>query len=721
MQKSHSPPAKRVAAGDSAPQPISCDSDSESGTDADDKRGSALRSTSHQFAQVVQCSQSGQYLQRAQRQARLSANALIALEAEGAGSSSSEHAAAEADAGSPTVEPFNSSRVSAPFRACFRLQADRSGYLRCALPPDTISPSASGRPHKAVIKEPADWADLRKHVEGYHPAVMEAIRKESQKSGGNPLALVNSLVARAQRSAHQASTLEACVRRFNSHKSNRLRAFLFALTAWVTEHGIPYSACSGPRWSELLARAQQLTAEDRIPTIRTAIDLTLPVMDYILSDALIKQLQQASVVVIVTDGWSAADGSYMVVIKYCWSEPATWGFRCHALDFFTSPSRTADAIALHLRTSIDNLLLPNQIVGLCVTDGAERKMSELAKLDNWWCVAHRLHNVDVRALERSDVNRLYLIIRNLITSIRSTSSLRQQLEDAQQPGTALTLVTESETRWNSRFQATERFMELWPHIKRMGLSDGGTLSDAEVQILLGCQAVLRHFATAITVLEASVYPTLCLVPAQLAQLAAVIAKPNAISAVVELQTALREALYHYFPDFWAKPNFALMAAALDLRYADLPWCSSATRDAIWDEIAVQAFALKDGNDEGTTIELLKATTDSARRMLQRANYSFRAEREQDPTSDISPVDWWKSHISPALVPLERVVRLFFTVPATSADAERFFKGAAFVQDGRPNLSAETLSRQTRVRDAIKTNRLVLDDIVATATLLTTPQ
>lgn len=50
---------------------------------------------------------------------------------------------------------------------------------------------------------------------------------------------------------------------------------------------------------------------------------------------------------------------------------------------------------------------------------------------------------------------------------------------------------------------------------------------------------------------------------------------------------------------------------------------------------------------------------------------------------------------PAVFPF---IRALFSIPASSAGSERFFKGASFLEDGRPSLSMDQLSRQVRVRD-----------------------
>ncbi len=64
-----------------------------------------------------------------------------------------------------------------------------------------------------------------------------------------------------------------------------------------------------------------------------------------------------------------------------------------------------------------------------------------------------------------------------------------------------------------------------------------------------------------------------------------------------------------------------------------------------------------------------------------------------------------------------MAKLFLSAPATEAKCERYFKNASFTEEGRPNFTAETLSRVTRVRDAIKSKQYSEVEVMSKLTSL----
>jgi hypothetical protein len=403
---------------------------------------------------------------------------------------------------------------------------------------------------------------------------------------------------------------------------------MFARSAFLAESGIPHNAFEGELFDQWIQSVRALQTHEKFMSTRTVTDTALPVLDELLYRDAVADLHFAKAVCAVTDGWTSSDGLFWRGVMFHWVGE-DWTLHTHGSDFFPITSRVAEAEALQLNEVIQRTLNQDQIVGYCVTDGAERRMCEEVPVDNWWCVDHRLHNVVVNARKHGASGELYDYVQWLCSLVSKTTALSGELERRRKCAghSRLGVLTSSETRWNSLFMSADRLLEVWgdlvdmakanlfaghlppedkKHPDKVRLEPGDWLTPTNRDMLFECQRLLCVLADASTELEGEGYQTLSLVPKCIDRIFRHLRKTGTVvtAGAEQFRGELLSKMNHYFPRFFEEPNPALMAARLDYRFCRLKWCKPKVIDAIDASIASEAVALKDEADRTTTEDLL---------------------------------------------------------------------------------------------------------------------
>ena len=432
-------------------------------------------------------------------------------------------------------DPFwNKESVHDCWRACFQPSRKSEDKVACALPPSSIRMKPHAGDHKGEIRKSGDLSEQKRHVKDCHPAVYAAIEAAEQKRKGEGVKVARDFVRRSEATIRGQGSIVAHINRMKSGKSERAIREMFARAALLAESGIPHNAFEGEFFDQWIRSVRALQTHETFMSTRTVTDTALPILDKLLYRDAVADLHHAKAVCAVTDGWTSADGLFWRGVMFHWvGEDLT--LHVHGSDFFHITSRVAEAEGLQLNEVIQRTLSQDQVVGYCVTDGAERRMCEEVPVDNWWCVDHRLHNVVVNARKNGASGGLYDYVQWLCSLICRTHSLSSELERRRKGGghSRLGALTPSETRWNSLLLSADRLLELWDnlvgmakdnlfvghlppedrkHPDKVRLEPGEWFTSTNRDTLFECQRVLRVFADASTELEGEGYPTLSLVP-----------------------------------------------------------------------------------------------------------------------------------------------------------------------------------------------------------------
>jgi hypothetical protein len=162
-------------------------------------------------------------------------------------------------------------------------------------------------------------------------------------------------------------------------------------------------------------------------------------------------------------------------------------------------------------------------------------------------------------------------------------------------------------------------------------------------------------------------------------------------------------------------HIALRAAALDPSYGDFNYLEDDERDVVWRHVEREALALlvlpalsqdeieqgfeKDGitTRSGTAAHLRMKACRMSLRMLR---YKFeKIAPERRDMGDTDPYEFWRTMNDPSLVQLKPLARAMLTPPASSADSERSFSSAGYIDDPlRGRMSDEGLSLLVLIRD-----------------------
>ena len=518
------------------------------------------------------------------------------------------------------------------------------------------------------------------------------------------------------------------LRRLGAQQFENIIRYNIALTAWATEKGIPMNAFQTDRFDEFKDACQRLHGKS-VTQPRSIFDNVIPALSSHLRKTDLDIMKTMPVVVSVVDGWTAqsADkaGRRHVMGELFTGIDLDWKLQTVIANFDILASRSSAVEADWLKRNHDTFLPLTTTVALIVGDGAERSTAEKLELDRWWCVAHRASLLMKQASERSGHKEAWACAKPLVNLVKSSDVLQPMLictlaalGQAQQPSS---LLSESDTRWTSRYDSIQRLLDLWDALcvmKTQGkfsgyVGIGGTMikwpESSKVETLKACQPLLKPVVVMITALQEENVPTLSSVPTHLRTMLAAWSAPITSCPVAEsLRVHLLSEFNTYFPNFFSTgANWALIAAALDPRYTDLQGCSEQVRDNVWDAVLHQIVLLGDPTDDMNTAEIIKPACVVLRKAL----------KDVHDKTPIDPLEWWRERAGRSCASAQwaqfgNVARVFLAAPATSAAIERCFKSLSFIEEGRQNLSSGRLFQQAIIRNSILNGKYDLEAAVS---------
>ena len=152
--------------------------------------------------------------------------------------------------------------------------------------------------------------------------------------------------------------------------------------------------------------------------------------------------------------------------------------------------------------------------------------------------------------------------------------------------------------------------------------------------LQACQSVVKVIAAAIKQLEGENYVTLSRVPSWIAQIYQVlrVTDDNDDDDVyaVDLKFHLNDQLTCYFGDFFGSPNYALIAAALDVHYTLMKWCLPQVKTQVWEMIAEQTLTLNP-NLSGLSLAVLNSLITPFCDWLSELHYEQKKKKHSEDT------------------------------------------------------------------------------------------
>ncbi len=287
-------------------------------------------------------------------------------------------------------------------------------------------------------------------------------------------------------------------------------------------------------------------------------------------------------------------------------------------------------------------------------------------------------------------------------------TMRQKQREAQiEP---LELILWNATRWLGVYQALERFLKLEDHLRAAYIDQFTGVEGIpafptpdQANLLRKYLEIVKSAYNRTLLLQAKSTPLLSAVPMIITGLFDEWA-PTAIDpqSAAQLRAALLAAAHKRFDFLFQSVNLALLAAAVDPRYGNLPWISSNLQDEVWKVLAEEHVPVSTtpGDDSGFEIDIRAAgaiALTSLRKHLQQKASSYAADK-------VNPLDWWQKMQTTAngiLVPLGPLVRMLLAIPATTASAERVFAAYTILREGRERLGPDQCDRMLQIQHHIR--------------------
>lgn len=347
-------------------------------------------------------------------------------------------------------------------------------------------------------------------------------------------------------------------------------------------------------------------------------------------------------------------------------------------------------------------------------------------LSHLGCVGHTLQLSIGKALQLLPVAKVLGKVRKLVAhfhkSTKATYALREKQVRLDLPQHQL--VQECETRWGSTFMMLSRVQEQQPalcatlmeskdKVSRCLLPDG--MEWNLIEELLG---ILKPFHDATTVMSGSKYPTFSLLAPLLYKLLDITLKVRDDSSNLKaIKKAIATDLQERYRPVSIKRAINI-AAFLDPRFKDLdPFVKKEVREDVIEDVKMELLqfpSTSDNTDQDAETEA-EPTEPASKKKRGALSYLFadvfeeKAEKKQTGMEaiqlelqryqgeecidiDEKPLLWWKSREAqyPTMV---KLVRQYFSIPATSVRSEELFSTAGNVlTENRNRLLPENVDR-----------------------------
>ena len=308
----------------------------------------------------------------------------------------------------------------------------------------------------------------------------------------------------------------------------------------------------------------------------------------------------------------------------------------------------------------------------------------------------------------------------LLVHVARSSELSRALRQVQHAAglKAYEIILWNDTRWLGEYYALERFLKLAPFLQQVCTDLATTnqniepiLSSTTIDMMEHYRKILEPAQKLSLQMQEDSKPTISILLHWISDMIN-FWKPVALDPqpAARFRADLLISLKQRFKYLFEEVNLALLAAALDPRYGNLPWISADLRDTVWKQLNVELQLVQvPQQDAGSTTHSITSETDFglAQSALLRLREHFEKESVQYVECNQDPLVWWRQQsakrdasgiIALVVAPLAQTL---LAVPCSIASAERVFSGYTNVLEGRERLGADRVEQLLQIKHFIK--------------------